>query len=91
LSLLFEVVDASETSSLASSLLVRSVPPIVGNPGHTLREVDMNAVVIDQDIVHLEICSLAGLLVCVFDEGILQAVACGLVSDNLAAYYFPEL
>ena len=44
----------------------------------------MNAVVVDQDVLHLEIRLLAILLVLEFDESILQRVASLLVSDHLA-------
>jgi hypothetical protein len=45
----------------------------------------MYAVVIDQNTIHLEVGLLAILLIGVFDKGVLQAVTCTLVPDDLAA------
>lgn len=43
----------------------------------------MYPVVINQYALHLEIGLLAVLLVLEFDKGVLKAVACTLISDNL--------
>jgi hypothetical protein len=45
----------------------------------------MYAVVVDQNTIHLEIGLLAILLVGVFNEGVLQAITCTLVSNDLTA------
>lgn len=44
----------------------------------------MNAVVVDQDVLHLEVGLLAVLLVFKLDKGVLQAVAGLLVADDFA-------
>ena len=57
---------------------------------YTLRKVDMDAVIINQNSLHLEICLLAVLLVLEFDKCILKAVFCALVSNDFAGHYWPE-
>ena len=46
----------------------------------------MDAMIIDQDSLHLEIRLLAVLLVLEFNECILQAIFCTLVSDDFARH-----
>lgn len=50
----------------------------------------MDAVIINQHSLHLEICLLAVLLVLEFDKCILQAVFCALVSNDFAGYDWTE-
>ena len=52
---------------------------------HRLTEVDVNAAVVDEDVVHLEEGVLALLRLLELDEGILQRLARLLVLDNLTA------
>lgn len=44
----------------------------------------MDAMVVNQNALHLEICLLAILLVFEFDKTVLQTVTSSLVSDDLA-------
>jgi len=50
-----------------------------------LGEVDVNAPVVDEDIVHLDVGPFGRLALLELDEGVLQAVARLLVADHLAA------
>lgn len=51
---------------------------------YTLREIHVDAMVVNQNALHLEICLLAILLVFEFDKTVLQTVTSTLVSDDLA-------
>lgn len=44
----------------------------------------MNAMIIDQDPLHLEIGLFTILLILKFDKSVLQTVACPLISNNFA-------
>lgn len=48
----------------------------------TLREVDPDPAIVDEDVLHFEICALGVVLFVKLDEGILQRIACLLVSDH---------
>jgi len=50
----------------------------------------VNAVIIDEDALHLEVCSLAIFLGGELDERVLQAIAGCLVANNLARQDFTE-
>lgn len=51
---------------------------------YTLREVNVNAMIVDEDALHFKVCLLAVLLVFEFDKGVLKTVTGPLVADNLA-------
>ena len=55
-------------------------------PAYTLRKVNMDAVIIYQDSLHLEVRLLAVFLVLEFDKCILQAVFCALVANDFAGH-----
>ena len=57
---------------------------------HTLGEVNVNTMVVDEDPLHFEICLLAVLLILEFDECILKTVSCTLVSDDFTRKDFAE-
>ena len=50
----------------------------------------MNAVIIDQHPLHLEVCSLAVFFVAEFDKSILQAVSSLLISDDFTGQDLPK-
>ena len=50
---------------------------------YALGEVHMDAMIINKNTLHFEICLLAVSLMFKFNEGVLQAVASSLVSNNL--------
>jgi len=87
---LFQSSDTTETALPPGSLRGRRVPPRIGELTHALREIDMNAMIIDEHTLHLEVCSFTILLVCEFDKGILQAVASLLVPYDLATENLAE-
>ena len=74
----------STATMLLHSLLVRGISPRVGETAHTLGEIDMNSVVVDEDALHFEIRLFAGGLVFKFDEGVLKTVASAFVADDFA-------
>lgn len=82
--LFLEVVDATKASGGASTFLVGDVTPVICNLGDALREIDMDAVVVDEHAFHFEVGLFALLLGREFNECVLQAVACVLVPDDLA-------
>jgi hypothetical protein len=57
---------------------------------YALREVHMDAMIINKNALHFEICLLAVSLVFKFNEGILQAVASSLVSNNFTRQNLSE-
>ena len=82
-----KVVNATKSTARSPPPLhVGVVPPVIGDLGDTLREIDVDTVVVDQDAVHLEICLFTFFLVRVLDKGILEAVAGLLVAYDFAAY-----
>mmetsp|Transcript_76776 Transcript_76776/g.212121 ORF Transcript_76776/g.212121 Transcript_76776/m.212121 type:complete len:302 (+) Transcript_76776:210-1115(+) len=79
----FGISDVLARCSRASS-------PLVPQLGHRLREVHEDPPIINDAIVHLEVCLLAVLHVLKGDERILQRVSGLPVADNLAAFDWPE-
>jgi hypothetical protein len=59
LPLLLEVVDTSKASRCTSSLFIGNIAPVICNSGDALGEVDVNTVIVNQDVIHLEIRFLA--------------------------------
>ena len=57
---------------------------------YALREVHIDAMIINKNALHFEICLLAVSLVFKFNESILQAVASSLVSNNLTGQNLSE-
>lgn len=81
-----KVVDTTKPAACSSPPLhVGVVSPIVGNLRNTLREIDVNAVIVDQHAVHLEVCLFALFLVRILNESILKAVTRLLIAYDLAA------
>lgn len=54
---------------------------------HRLTEVDLDATVVDEHVVHFEVGGLAGLVVVVPDKRVAQRVACLVVADDVARRY----
>ena len=78
------LVGVAAADDLEPSL---ALPPELGD---ALREVDVDAAVVDEDVVHLEVGVLARLLVLELDEGVLQRVARLVVTDHLAAHHLKQ-
>lgn len=57
---------------------------------YTLREVNMNPMIIDQNSLHFEICLFTVLLVFEFDKSVLKAIASSLITNDLTRQDFPE-
>ena len=57
---------------------------------NALRKVNVNAMIVDQYALHLEVCLLAVFLLLEFDECVLQAVSRPLVPDDLTRQNFAE-
>lgn len=60
--------------STATELLKGAAVLVARELGHGLREVDVDAAVVDQHVVHLQVRRLALLRVAELDERVLQAV-----------------
>ena len=65
-----------------AALVTALLHPLVPLPGHGLREVDLDAPHVDQDVVHLEICLLTILLLRELDEGVVEGVARLVIADD---------
>ena len=57
---------------------------------YRLREIDVYAVIVYQDPLHLEVCLLAVFLILELDEGVLKTVLGTLISNNFAGYDFAK-
>jgi hypothetical protein len=92
LSALLQLLDTSPAAatSIGSTLLVGVVSPHVAELADALGKVDVNSSVVNQNILHLEVCCLARCLILVFDECILETVACLLIPDDFTAQDFTE-
>ena len=66
------------------------VSPVITQPADTLTKVDVNATVINKNILHLVVSLLTILLILELDEGILQTVSRLLVAYDLAREDFAE-
>lgn len=60
------------------------------SPGHGLGEVDVDPTVVNQDLVHFEECLFGTLLRLKLNEGVLKAVPCLLVFQDLTGFDLAE-
>jgi hypothetical protein len=90
LPLLLQAADTTETAASLSPLRICGCAPGIGELGDGLREIDVDAMIVDEDALHFEIGLLAGGLELVFNECILERVVCALVADYFAREDFAE-
>jgi len=65
-------------------------PELLPDVGYTLAEVDLYAAVVNEDVVHLEVGGLTGLVVVIADEGVAQGVPCLVVLDDVTRRHIAE-
>jgi len=76
--------DQAFLSTKVCTLFPRFVQKILRQPRDGLREINVNTMIIDQNALHLEIGLLTVSLICEFDEGILEGVACPFIAYDFA-------
>lgn len=79
-SIVFAAVFDDQTASFAAPLHL----------GHGLREIDVNASIVDEYIVHFEIGRLTRFTVLKLDERILQRIAARSIANHFAALHLAE-
>lgn len=79
---LFQVIKV-QFATIAIDTAAFATPSYLG---YRLREVDMDAPVVNEDIVHFKIGCLARFLIFKLHKGVLQRVACLSISYHFAAF-----